>query len=86
MTDEQSKDRRQLGIVGRISIATLLVVAVHCFGVIWWASNLTHRVEQLEITMERQGFLSERLAIIETNVSWIRGALEKAHPAPAGKF
>ena len=85
MTPEQMKDRRQLGIIGRIGIATLLVVAAHCFGVIWWASNLTHRVEQLELTIEHQSFLSERLAIIETNVEWIRGVLEKAHPT-SNKF
>ena len=85
MTPEEIKDRRQLGVVGKISIATLLAVGLQCFGVIWWAADLTHRVEQLELTIEHQSFLSERLAIIETNVEWIRGALEKAHPT-SNKF
>lgn len=78
MTPEEIKDRRQLGIAGKVALSTLLAVAVQCGSVVWWASNLTHRVEQLETAIEQQGFLTERLAIIETNVSWIRSALEKA--------
>ena len=78
MTDEQLKDRRQLGLVGKISIATLLAVGLQCFGVIWWAADLTRRVEQLEITLERQQNFVERFARVETNVEWIRAELERS--------
>ena len=77
MTDEQLKDRRQLGFVGKISMALLITIGLQCFGVIWWGATLTHRVEQLERSLNRQEDFVERLAVIETNVAWIRAELER---------
>lgn len=74
---KMTERRQQLGIVGKISIATLIAVGVHLFGVVWWASGLTHRVEQLEHSLSKQDSVIERIAVIEANVCWIRAELER---------
>lgn len=73
-----SDRKQQLGIVGKISIATLIIVGTQLFGIVWWASGLTHRVEQLEHVLTKQDSVIERIAVIEANVCWIRAELERA--------
>ena len=68
----------RLGIVGKISIAILVSVGVQLCGIVWWASGLTNRVEQLEHAIAKQDNVIERIATIEANVCWIRAELERA--------
>ncbi len=74
---EKQPDRRQLGLMGKLVIATLMAVAVHFFGIVWWASGLTHRVEQMERSLSKQEDFAERMAVIEANVTWIRTEMER---------
>ncbi|SME89362.1 hypothetical protein [Desulfovibrio gilichinskyi] len=61
----------------KIGLAIILGVFIQFGGVIWWASDLSARLESVENEQARYEHVLEELATIKANVAWIKQALEK---------
>ena len=70
-------EKYHLSGTAKIILAIICSASIQLFGIIWWASGITHRVEVLERSVLRHDSFIARVAAIETDVRWIRAELEK---------
>jgi hypothetical protein len=55
----------------KIPLGVIVVLAGHTFFAIWYASNLSTRVEQIELSTRENRLMNERMARIEESVTYL---------------
>lgn len=61
----------------KITLAVVLVFLVQFAGSIWWASDLSARVQSVEDEQARYEHMMEEITEIKTDVKWIKQAVGK---------
>lgn len=59
----------------RVPLGVIVILAVHTFGAVWYASNLTTRVSQMEISLRDYRQVNERLARVEEQTVGIKESM-----------
>lgn len=69
----------------RVPIALILVLIGQTFGLGWWASSISSRVDQIEIRMAEQGDVKGRIGMVETHLVYIRESLARMEKTLTGQ-
>lgn len=56
----------------RVPVALIVTLVIQTGAVVWWASNIDKRVEQLEDQVATRALVNERLARMEAQIGGIR--------------
>ena len=70
MTD--SPPREPWHLDRRVPVALIVTLVIQTGAVVWWASNIDKRVEQLEDQVATRALVNERLARMEAQIGGIR--------------
>lgn len=60
-----------------IGVSVILVFVLQFAGAVWWASDLSARLESVEHEQARYDRVLEELSTIKANIEWIKRSLEK---------
>ena len=59
----------------KVSLAVVIVFLVQFAGTVWWASDISARVQSVEAEQARYEHMMEAIAEIKTDVKWIKSAV-----------
>ena len=81
------KDQNQEGwhLDRRVPLALITALLIQTGGVIWWAANLSSRVDTLESWVRDNRVIGERLAVIEQVVQLSREDLKEIKGSLKGR-
>lgn len=74
MTDEQ---RREWHLDRKVTVGLIIALIMHAATSIWWASDLTSRVKQMEQDQREAADMPERITRVETQVEGNREYLQR---------
>lgn len=61
----------------RVPLVLIGAIIAQTFGLGWWASSISSRVDQIELRMAEQGDLKGRIVTMETHLIYIRQSLDE---------
>ena len=74
MTEEQ---RREWHLDRKVTVGLIVALVMHAGTSIWWASDLTSRVKQIEQDQREASDMPERITRVETQVEGNREYLKR---------
>jgi hypothetical protein len=61
----------------RVPLALILTIVIQTAGLVWWASNLTERVNSLERTQEATAPQAGRLTRVEVRLESVQSGIDE---------
>jgi hypothetical protein len=61
----------------RVPLALILTIVIQTAGLVWWASNLTERVNSLERTREATAPQADRLTRVEVRLESVQSGIDE---------
>jgi hypothetical protein len=61
----------------RVPLALILTIVIQTAGLVWWASNLTERVNSLERTQEATAPQADRLTRVEVRLESVQSGIDE---------
>lgn len=69
--------KRMLPQFEKVSLGTLLTLILHTSAAIWYASNLTTRIDGIEKIINGNRPINERMATIEEGIEYLKKSQER---------